>query len=1099
MADAIKDAMAMTHFKFNSNVKRFLADLLEDPVNSEPNVIFKHNGIDKNKLLKGLEARKVIIKKMNIDDHDSDGKPHKAMMIVKYSVPKERFQEKLDAVFDDLFPDFPTKIDETEIRFGGDSSYPKKSCAGYIYCQDENGAWYILTGKRGMTSPTGAGQFNPPMGMVEYNEDVKLCVSRECFEETGISIPPNKFNFGGTENWGQSNENIGYSFYCYLDGTINDYRIGNGDGENDKFIWLPIDRIPEYDWAFTTGEKAKELAPKDIHRDKIEEEGGAGGGAASCSGVDGNGFGSGEFIQPLFGVQKKKKYSQAINEGVTGVDDENRGAAGYIYCQDADGQWCILAGKRITNDDSNSLMNPPMGHLHVDEDPHDGVARECREETDINIPKNRFIQKDVEEYAKGHFTYHFVAVLYGDTTEQHEPGEGDGENEHFKWIPVSEIGNYKWAFGTQKKAMKYIPSATNQQNPELQNGPTQQLQQAVAESVNEDGGGATSTCGGGLPGEFDVPFGGDKETLDRTPGNTCGMHNRVGNSNLIKKKDNGRRDSLNESQESKSIDAAKRLFMQRTGKSAEEADKFVRIDLRNDMPVLRDKNGGKFILGVTRMFLDRQLTDASTILNLNRTLKLLTQGHFSEYDRNLNGMSAQDVISRFATAMKRMDDSEREELGGMVFNENSDYQIVRIDNFEQASRYGRYTSWCVTDSEKMFDSYTSDGIGQFYFCLRNGFKKEPEKMGKGCPLDSYGLSMVAVSVDENGRLNTCTCRWNHDNGGNDSIMDVKQISQLIGRNFFDVFKPNGKWQELVGNAMDRLRNGESPVDVFDFCTNFHKGMAKVALKNSWNWVRADNGQLLSDRWYDFCGNFREGMAVVRLQRKWNWVRADNGQLLSDQWYDNCGGFSDGLAAVQLNGKYNWVRADNGQLLSDQWFDSCGAFVNGLADVKLNNRYNWVRADNGQLLSDQWFAWRDDFSEGLARVGLNGKWNWVRADNGQLFSGQWFDSCGDFSDGLAEVKVNGKWNWVRADNGQMFSDQWYDGCGDFHEGLARVGLNGKWNWVRADNGQLLSDQWFDFCSDFGRGLANVELNGGMYCMRRDGVLCDYNTGQPITQE
>lgn len=368
MADTIKDAMAMTHFKFNSNVKRFLADLLEDPVNSEPNVIFKHNGIDRNALLKGLENRKVIVKKMNIDDHDSDGKPHKAMMIVKYSVPKERFQEKLDAVFDDLFPDFPTKI---------------------------------------------------------------------------------------------------------------------------------------------------------------EEEGGAGGGAASCSGVDGNGFGSGEFIQPLFGVQRKKKYSQAINEGVTGVDDENRGAAGYIYCQDADGQWCILAGKRITNDDSNGLMNPPMGHLHVNEDPHDGVARECREETDINIPKNRFIQKDVEEYAKDHFTYHFVAVLYGDTTEQHEPGEGDGENEHFKWIPVPEIGNYKWAFGTQKKAMKYMPSATNQQNPELQNDPTQQLQQAVAESVNEDGGGATSTCGGGLPGEFDVPFGGDKETFDRTPGNTCGMHDRV--------------------------------------------------------------------------------------------------------------------------------------------------------------------------------------------------------------------------------------------------------------------------------------------------------------------------------------------------------------------------------------------------------------------------------------------------------------------------------------------------------------------------------------------------------------------------------------------
>ena len=152
-------------------------------------------------------------------------------------------------------------------------------------------------------------------------------------------------------------------------------------------------------------------------------------------------------------------------------------------------------------------MNPPMGHLHVNEDPQDGVARECHEETGLMIPKNRFIQKEEQEYAKGHFTYHFVAILYGETTEQYEPGKGDGENEQFKWIPVSEIGKYKWAFGTQKKAMKYIPSATKQQNPELQNDPNhqqqpqdaaQQPQQVVAESVNEDGGGATSTCSSGL-------------------------------------------------------------------------------------------------------------------------------------------------------------------------------------------------------------------------------------------------------------------------------------------------------------------------------------------------------------------------------------------------------------------------------------------------------------------------------------------------------------------------------------------------------------------------------------------------------------------------
>ena len=586
MAHDLKDMLAMTQFKFKANIKKFLAALLEDPTGAEPDMIFTQNGLDKNKLIKALVDNKVITKKMTIDDHDAEGNPHTAKMIVKYSVPKERFNERLDVLYDVLFPDVEGKINE------------------------------------------------------ETNE------------------------------------------------------------------------------------------------------------ATGCSSVGGGG---------VFG--------------------------------------------------------------------------------------------------------------------------GEGESYEYDYP----------AFAKKGKSRKN-----------------------------------TKNVGGN-------PY------------------------------------TLNESQESKSIDAAKRLFMQRTGKSAEEADKFIRMDLRNDLPVLRDRNAAKFILGVTRMFLDRQLTDASTIQNLNKTLKLLTQGHFNEYDRNLNGMSAQDVISRFSTVMKQMDNQEREELGNMQFTENSDYQIVRIDDFEQASQYGRYTSWCVTHYENMFDSYTSGGIGQFYFCLRNGFENEPEQVGEGCPLDSYGLSMIAVSVDENGRLNTCTCRWNHDNGGNDNIMDTKQISQVIGRNFFDVFKPNGRWQEIVGNAMNRLRNGESPEGVFDVCNYFNEGLAVVKLNDKWNWVRQDNGQLFSDQWYDGCGDFNEGLAVVKLNDKCNWIRQDNGQLFSEQWFDRCWSFNEGFAVVEKgdiykDGKWNWVRRDNGQLFSEQWYDYCGGFSKGLAEVKLNGKQYLMRKDG--VLCDY------ETKEPIQQLGLN---------------------------------------------------------------------------------------------------------------------------------
>ena len=661
----LKDLLSMTQFKFKANIKKFLAALLEDPTGAEPGMIFTKNGLDKNKLIKALVDNKVITKKMTIDDHDAEGNPHTARMIVKYSVPKERFNERLDALYDMLFPDAEGKINEDITR---DELQIMKN------------------------SPLTIGVIN------------------------------------------QTNPNT-------LNGMIVDMA-------------------------------AEEYNKKAKNKKELDEEGGAGGGATSCSGVDGNGFGSGEFVQPLFGgISVRKKKNKKKNVG----------------------------------------------------------------------------------------------------------------------------GN---------------------------------------------------------------PY------------------------------------TLNENQESKSIDAAKKLYMQRTGQSADEADKFVRVDLRNDMPVLRDRNGGKFILGVTRMFLDGQLRDARTIQNLNGTLKLLVQGHLNEYDRNLNGMSAQDLIQRFSTTMKQMDDRERDELSSMEFNGNQNYDIVRIDNFEQSSQYGQYTSWCVTHYENMFNSYTSNGIGQFYFCLRNGFENEPAEPGEGCPLDSYGLSMIAVSVDENGRLNTCTCRWNHDNGGNDNIMGVKEISELIGQNFFDVFKPNGKWDEILENTKARLAAGEDLYDVFDYASIFN----------------------------------------------------------------------DGLAAVELNGKYNWIRQDNGQFFSDQWFDSCGDFHEGLA---------WVMLNNGEM-------------------------NWVRKDNGQLFSDKWYGACGDFHEGLAVVELNDKCNWVRRDNGQFFSDQWFDSCVDFHEGFAVVRLNGKWNWVRADNGQLLSNQWYDKGGSFYEGFAWAGLNSKYFLMRQDGVLCDYESKEPITQ-
>ena len=93
------------------------------------------------------------------------------------------------------------------------------------------------------------------------------------------------------------------------------------------------------------------------------------------------------------------------------------------------------------------------------------------------------------------------------------------------------------------------------------------------------------------------------------------------NKNIIK--EHMRSNSLiTESQESKSIHAAKRLVMQRLSYDEGEADKFIRITLRGKLDALKEPQCGKFILGVARMYCDGELNDAATVSSLNTTLEL---------------------------------------------------------------------------------------------------------------------------------------------------------------------------------------------------------------------------------------------------------------------------------------------------------------------------------------------------------------------------------------------------------------------------------------------------------------------------------------------
>ena len=387
--------------------------------------------------------------------------------------------------------------------------------------------------------------------------------------------------------------------------------------------------------------------------------------------------------------------------------------------------------------------------------------------------------------------------------------------------------------------------------------------------------------------------------------------------------------------------------------------------MQHDIPNVR-LNNCKYFLGVTRMIMEKQLTNGENITKLNAILKYINNDESisNSFDRNLNGLSFNKLLEQTSEGMEQAYKSERERLGSTDFGErNTSYNIVKINDFKEANEYSRYTSWCVTHSKEAFGNYTSNGICVFYFCLKDGFENAPEKIGENCPLDEYGLSMIAVCVDENGECKTVTCRWNHNNGGNDNIMSTDELSRLLGVNFYEVFKPSSVFKDRLEKALSLAKKGD--LSGFDYIGDFENNFAIVSLNDKFNFVDT-NCKLLSKQWFDVIENFDEnGIARVKLNKKYNLIDT-NVNFLSQQWFDEIENFDrNGFAQVMLNGKFNLIDI-NGNLLSKQWFNWISNFKNGFAIVELNNKWNLIDT-NGNFISRQWFDSYDDAYDYLTKL------------------------------------------------------------------------------------------------------------------------------------
>lgn len=88
----------VTFYSFFNKIKNFIKNLLHDPVDAEPDKMFKLHGIGKTTLLKKMLNRNIIEKKQKIEEVDGS-----ARYYVQYKVPKRNFELKLRRLYSELF------------------------------------------------------------------------------------------------------------------------------------------------------------------------------------------------------------------------------------------------------------------------------------------------------------------------------------------------------------------------------------------------------------------------------------------------------------------------------------------------------------------------------------------------------------------------------------------------------------------------------------------------------------------------------------------------------------------------------------------------------------------------------------------------------------------------------------------------------------------------------------------------------------------------------------------------------------------------------------------------------------------------------------
>ena len=224
-------------------------------------------------------------------------------------------------------------------------------------------------------------------------------------------------------------------------------------------------------------------------------------------------------------------------------------------------------------------------------------------------------------------------------------------------------------------------------------------------------------------------------------------------------------------------------------------------------------------IAIGELNFDMGMQYSTQFMYLKKILKCIMEidSEYEKYDADLNGMSYDELYNTYSDIIESDYHRMEDRINSAEYVRNPNYNTIRVESYEQAQLFYKYTSpesrWCVCYDEKKYNAYIDNGNNAMYFVLYNGFKdiEKPEIDGeKGggraasfvdyecvndehaayLPYDEYGMSMLLITVDPDGRLNCCASRWNHEfNLFARDYLDEEHISNILGVNFYQEFVP----------------------------------------------------------------------------------------------------------------------------------------------------------------------------------------------------------------------------------------------------------------------------------------------------------------------